>query len=365
LLIHFGGYPGFTGKPVTKLKIICFVGKIPVLPEKKEKIVVIYPESRNFLSEKKHTLLYLRIIKTHSGVTIPIITFSHHKGGTGKTTSCLNIAGFLTRAGKKVLVVDCDPQANATVGLGFGPQSVGRNMYDVFLGGTEGSPRTTIQEIIKKTPSGIDLAPSHLDLVGAEPALYRMEDRAVILRERLSGIRDQYDYVLIDTPPSMSQLVINGLYAADYIIVTLDSGTFSLEGVSTLTTIFGDMKEDLGKEITPAMAIVTRWSEGEVCPERTAAEPQDLLFRIRSLFYKKPGPTSAEVKAAEEKITEHERLVQMLYEIRRLFRTVYTVPYSPLIYESQKRGLPISHFAPDSSAGTAYKTIADEVMKWM
>lgn len=263
-----------------------------------------------------------------------------------------------------MLVVDCDPQANATVGLGFGPQSVGRNMYDVFLGASEGLQKTLIQEIIRKTPSGIDLAPSHLDLVGADPSLYRMENRAGILREALAGIRDQYDYILIDTPPSMGQLVINGLYAADYIVVTLDSGTFALEGVSTLSAIFGDMKENLGKEIIPSMAIVTRWSEGAVCPAAEMAEPQDLLFRIRRLFYKKPGPTPSEIRAADEQNTEHERLLQILSEIRRLFRTVFTVPYSPLIYESQKRGLPISEFAPDSSAGTAYRTIADEVLSW-
>ena len=263
-----------------------------------------------------------------------------------------------------MLVVDCDPQANATVGLGFGPQAVGRNIYDVFLEASEGSQKTPIREIIRKTPPGIDLAPSHLDLVGADPSLYRVENRSGVLREALAGIRDQYDYILIDTPPSMGQLVINGLYAADYIIVTLDSGTFALEGVSTLSTIFGDMKENLGKEILPAMAIVTRWSEGPVCPATEMAEPQDLLFRIRRLFYKKPGPTPSEIKAAEEQNAEHERLLGVLSEIRRLFRTVYTVPYSPLIYESQKRGLPISEFAPESSAGTAYKTIADEVMSW-
>lgn len=263
-----------------------------------------------------------------------------------------------------MLVVDCDPQANATVGLGFGPQAVGRNMYDVFLSGADGFPVTRIQDIIKQTPSGIDLAPSHLDLVGADPALYGMEHRAGILREMLAGIRDQYDYILIDTPPSIGQLVINGLYAADYIIVTLDSGTFALEGVSTLSTIFADMKDDLGKEVVPAMAIVTRWGEGAACPREEAPEPQDLLFRIRSVFYKKPGPTPAEIRAAEEQNAEHERLLSMLTEIKRLFRTVCTVPYSPLVYESQKRGLPISHFAPDSSAGTAYRTITDLVITW-
>jgi chromosome partitioning protein len=312
----------------------------------------------------KHTLLYLRKIKSQSGDRIPIVTFSHHKGGTGKTTSCLNIAGFLTKAGKKVLVVDCDPQANATVGLGFGPQAVSRNMYDAFLSGVEGFPVTRIEDIIKKTPSGIDLAPSHLDLVGADPALYRMENRAGILREMLAGVRDQYDYILIDTPPSIGQLVINGLYTADYIIVTLDSGTFALEGVATLSTIFSDMKDDLGKGVLPTMAIVTRWGEGAACPKEEPAEPQDILFRIRRLFYKKEGPTPAEIRSEEEQNTEHERLLSILSEIQRLFRSVYTVPYSPLVYESQKRGLPISHFAPDSSAGMAYKTIADVVMTW-
>jgi chromosome partitioning protein len=270
----------------------------------------------------------------------------------------------LAKAGKTVLVVDCDPQANATAGLGFGPQSVSHTMYDLFMSGVDGSPETHIQEIIKKTSSGIDLAPSNLDLVGADPALYLMENRAGILRDVLSGIRDQYDYILVDTPPSMGQLVINGLYAADRIIVTMDSGTFALDGVSTLSTIFKDMKEDLGKEILPDMAIVTRWGEGAACPQKEPAEPQDLLYRIRSLFYKKPSPMPAEIRAAEEQNTEHERLLSVLSEIQRLFRTVYTVPYSPLVYESQKRGLPISHFAPDSSAGTAYKTIADVVATW-
>ena len=237
-------------------------------------------------------------------------------------------------------------------------------MYDVFLSRAEGFPATPIREIIKKTPSGIDLAPSHLDLVGADPVLYQIENRAGILREMLSGIQDQYDYILIDTPPSMGQLVINGLYAADYIIVTLDSGTFALEGVSTLSKIFGDIKDELGKDVQPSMAILTRWGEWAACPQKESSEPQDLLYRIRSLFYKKPSLTPAEINAAEEQKTEHERLRSILSEIQRLFRTVYTVPYSPLVYESQKRGLPISHFAPDSSAGTAYKTIADVVVTW-
>ncbi|WP_363318506.1 AAA family ATPase [Methanoregula sp.] len=294
------------------------------------------------------------------------MTFSHHKGGTGKTTSCLNIAGFLVKAGKKVLVVDCDPQANATAGLGYSTQSAGRNMYDVFLSGFEEFPETKMSDIIRKTPSGIDLAPSHLDLVGADPCLYRREGRAGILKAALAPLKDQYDFIFVDTPPSMGQLVINGLFASDRVIVTLDSGTFALDGVSTLSTIFGDMKEDLGREIQPDIAIVTRWGEGgasSVSPNETP-EKKDIFLYLRDLFYKTPAPTPEEIRTADEQKAEHERLLSMLVEIKRLFRTVYTVPYSPLIYEAQKRGLPISHFAPDSSAGAAYKTIMDDVIQW-
>jgi len=318
------------------------------------------------MQKTDHILLYHRSINSPSGDSIAVITFSHHKGGTGKTTSCLNIAGFLVQAGKKVLVVDCDPQANATVGLGFSSQTSGRNMYDVFLSRAEGFPKTGLSEIIRRTPSGIDLAPSHLDLVGADPYLYRINGREGILREALAEIKDRYDFVLVDTPPSMGLLVINGLFAADHIIVTLDSGTFALEGVSTLSTIFGDMKELLGREIRPEMAIVTRWGEGVAppCPPEEPGNKKDLFSLIRNLFHKKPAPTPAEIKALEEQKTEHERLLLMLDEIQRLFRTVYTVPYSPLIYEAQRRGLPISHFAPDSSAGKAYKKIEDVVITW-
>jgi len=239
-------------------------------------------------------------------------------------------------------------------------------MYDVFMSGSDGFPDIMMQDIIKKTASGIDLAPSHLDLVGADPYLYQREFPPGVLDDALSAVKNQYSYIFIDTPPSLGQIVINGLFAANHVIVTLDSGSFALNGVTTLSTIFSDIKNDLGKEIRPEMAIVSRWGEGLLhpCSPSQAEERRDLFTKLRNIFYKPPEPSPADLKTAEEQKKEQERLLSTLTEIKRIFSSVYTVPYSPEVYEAQKRGMPISHFAPGSSAGIAYKTISDEVMRW-
>jgi chromosome partitioning protein len=148
--------------------------------------------------------------------------------------------------------------------------------------------------------------------------------------------------------------------------VTLDSGSFALNGILTLSTIFSDIKDDLGKEIRPDMAIVSRWGEGIVhpCVQQGAEERKGIFSRFRNIFYKPPEPSPEELKASLELKNEQERLSTTLAVIEKLFPSVYTVPFSPAVYEAQKRGMPISHFAPDSPAGIAYKSIADEVMKW-
>jgi chromosome partitioning protein len=239
-------------------------------------------------------------------------------------------------------------------------------MYDIFMSGIDDFPNVTLQEIIRKTASGIDLAPSHLDMVGAEPYIYHAKFPTGILKEALSGIKNQYSYIFIDTPPSLGQFVINGLFAADHVIVTLDSGSFALNGIATLSMIFADIKDVLGKEIVPDMAIVSRWGEG-LLQSRSRAEEEgrrDIFTKLRNIFYKPPEPSPEDRKTAEENKNEQERLIATLNEIKRKFPSVYTVPYSPAVYEAQRRGMPISHFAPDSAAGIAYKTIAEEVMRW-
>lgn len=273
---------------------------------------------------------------------ITVIAFAHHKGGTGKTTSCLNVAGYLQKDGKRVLVVDCDPQANATSGLGVDPERVEQSMYDVFMSVFEGFPDVRIADIIVPTASGIYLAPATLDLVGVEPYLYGIDDRAGILREALTPVRDTYDFILIDTPPSMGQFVINGLVAADHTVVTLDAGTFALNGMEALSTIFNDIREMIGEDVNADFAILTRWGGSD-------DSGGGLALFLKRLF----SPASF---AEEER--EKERLKTFESEVRKKFRQVFVVHYSPLIYEAQQKGLPISHYAPESKPGRDYRAVA-------
>ena len=281
---------------------------------------------------------------------ITIVAFAHHKGGTGKTTSCLNVAGYLQKDGRSVLVVDCDPQANATTGLGVNPESLEISMYDVFMSVFEGFPDIMINDVIVPTASGIDLAPATLDLVGVEPYLYGIEDRAGVLKEALARVKDTYDFILIDTPPSMGQLVINGLVAADHTVVTLDPGTFALRGMEALSTVFCDIKELLGEEITADFAILTRWKG----PENQAPEFGGLVLLLKRIFSTSPT-------AEEER--ERDRLKTFESEVRKAFRQVFVVPYSPAIYETQQQGLPISHYAPESDAGRRYRVITAAIQE--
>lgn len=279
---------------------------------------------------------------------IPVITFAHHKGGTGKTTSCLNVAGFLQKLGKRVLVMDLDPQANATSGLGVDPHTLTLSIYDLFMGQFEGFPDVAIQDVVSETRSGVFLAPSTLDLVGIEPFLYNIEHRAVVLKKILSRDRPDYDFILIDTPPSMGQLVINGLIAADHTVVTFDRGIFALHGLDTLLTIFSDIEELLGEHVSPDMAILTRWDD----PDKEGKP--GMLSRLTGHF-KKQDPEVARDK---------EQLKTFEAEVRARFTDVFIIPYNREIYEAQNAGLPISHFAPDCEAAKAYRKIAGAISGW-
>lgn len=251
-----------------------------------------------------------------------------------------------------MLIVDCDPQANATSGLGVDPFAHQPNMYDVFMSFFDGFPDIFLDDVVIETGSGISLAPSSLDLVGVEPYLYNIEERAEILKAALSSVEDAYEYILIDTPPSMGQFVINGLVAAEKTIVTLDSGIFALKGIEALATIFDDIEENVGREIAADMAILTRWGNG--------SNPPTPIDKIAA-FVKRMLYGGA---AADNGATETKRLDAFEHEVKQLFPSVYTVPFDGKVYEAQQNGIPLSVFAPESAAARKYREITQAIRNW-
>jgi len=158
-----------------------------------------------------------------------IITFSNQKGGVGKTTTCVNMTSYLASKGYKCLIVDLDPQGNATSGLGFSKSEVKTSVYNTMI------DDTPIEDAIVKTcVENLDLLPSNIDLAGAEVELVYIKDREHVLRNILEKARKTYDYISIDCPPSLGLLTINALSCADLVLIPIQSEYYALEGLSQL-----------------------------------------------------------------------------------------------------------------------------------
>lgn len=255
------------------------------------------------------------------------ISFVHHKGGTGKTTACINIAGWLSKMNKNVLVTDLDPQGNATTGLGVERKSVDYSMYDVLFGGKK------MQDIILETSCGVHLAPSSIDLLAAETHLAGMPNQTALLKKHFGDIEKYYDYILIDLPPGSTMLMINGIIAAEKIIIPLDAGVFAYETMETLRILLRDISKELHVDVN-IMCVLLR---------------EDPVVSL-SLF-------PLEDPAREIRKLLKEFLSTYCTEVPEIFM----IPYSHKIYKSQKKGIPISHYAPWSNIGRTYKRIAKEV----
>lgn len=158
-----------------------------------------------------------------------IIVFANQKGGVGKTTCAVNVAAGIAALGKRVLIVDIDPQGNATSGFGINKRNVLRSSYDVLCAGLAAAEST-----IKNVCKNLDVIPSSLNLAGAEIELAAQEGREARLKRALSLVREQYDYIFIDCPPSLGVLTINALCACDSVLIPIQCEYYALEGLSQL-----------------------------------------------------------------------------------------------------------------------------------
>ncbi len=181
-----------------------------------------------------------------------IVAFSNQKGGVGKTTTCVNMAAYLAQKGYKCLVVDLDPQGNATSGLGFAKSEVKSSVYNVMIDDTP-----IENAVIKTTVDNLDILPSSIDLAGAEVELVYVRDREHVLKKVLEHAKGAYDFITIDCPPSLGLLTINALAAADTVIIPIQSEYYAMEGLSQLMNTIKLVVKHLNSELKIEGVVLT------------------------------------------------------------------------------------------------------------
>ncbi|MDM8554040.1 AAA family ATPase [Desulfococcaceae bacterium HSG7] len=258
------------------------------------------------------------------------IIFANQKGGTGKTSSCLAIAGHLVQKGYKVLAVDIDPQANLTLGLGFSKSMVEKTMYDAILNHCNGYEGVSIKEVVIETKlENFHLAPAESDLCVAEILVQDAQDRTGVIKQVLEDVISLYDYILIDPPPHLGLLMLNGLRASDQVVVPVDAGIFSLVSLENFQNYCDEMKEMTGHAIEKKTVVMTR--------------------------YARPGFISKLMR----KTCPPQEMKEML---GKMYEHVFFVPESTEIYDAHKECLPISHFAPNSKISNTYRRITEHIV---
>ena len=245
------------------------------------------------------------------------IACANQKGGVGKTTTVVNLGSYLALAGERVLVVDLDPQGNATSGLGLDRNVIERSVYDAVIDGTRIGDLTLTGPI-----AGLDVVPSAIALAGAEVELAPVEGRERRLARLLTEIAADYDYVLVDCPPSLGLLTVNALTAADSVLVPLQCEYYAMEGLTQLLATLDLVRDHLNPGLALKGVVLTMYD----------------------------GRTNLSADGASE-VRRH------LGD--RVFETV--IPRSVRLSEAPSHGLPISRYSPDSTGAVAYAALATEL----
>ncbi len=248
------------------------------------------------------------------------IAIFNQKGGVGKTTTNINLAACLALKGKRVLILDIDPQGNTTSGIGVSKKSLDNTIYDILVEENL-DPR---EAIIKTSVEGLDLIPASVDLAGAEVELVQIDGRETALKDGMDKIRDEYDYIFIDCPPSLGLLTINSLAAVDSVLIPIQCEFYALEGVSQLVSTIELVKRSLN----PSLEI-----EGV----------------ILSMF---DGRTNLSA--------------QVVQEVKKYFGDkVYStiIPRNVRLAEAPSFGMPITEYDPKSKGAEAYMEFAEEFLE--
>lgn len=184
-----------------------------------------------------------------------IISFSNQKGGVGKTTSAVNVAASLGVLGYKVLLIDLDPQGNATSGVGIPKKGLKNSINDVLAGGV-----LAADAIIETEFDNLDIIPANITLAGAEYSLYQVDGAESVMKNALAPIKDNYDYIIIDCPPSLSMLTINSMVASDGVIIPMQCEFYALEGLSQLSVTINRVKANYNKNLNITGILITMYN---------------------------------------------------------------------------------------------------------
>ena len=246
------------------------------------------------------------------------IAIANQKGGVGKTTTSINLSATLAEKGKKVLVIDTDPQGNTTSGFGLNKNQLENTIYELLIGECE-----VEEALYKDVVDGVDIIPSNVNLAAVEIELIDMEKKEYILKNAVENIRNNYDFIIIDCPPSLSMLTINAMTTANTVLVPIQCEYYALEGLSQLVHTVNLVKERLNNDL----------------------EMEGVIF---TMYDSRTNLSMQVVENVKDHINEN------------VYKTI--IPRNIRLAEAPSYGLPINLYDSKSSGAEAYRLLADEVI---